>query len=597
MEPQAPFTSSDDARTARPLRHLKSYELSAPLSLERGGELPEVTVAYETYGQLNAARDNAILICHALSGDSHVAAHDADDDPGWWDLVVGPGKAIDTDRYFVVCPNVLGGCRGTTGPNFPNPATGKPYGADFPLITVGDIVETQKQLVDHLGIDRLHAVIGGSLGGHMTLTWARRFPERVDNAVALATCARLNSQSLAFDVVGRNAILLDPNYRGGQYYQHDERPSVGLAIARMLGHITYLSREAMTDKFDPDRHSPRRLQTAFETHFSVGSYLAYQSDRFVERFDANSYLTLTMAMDLFDLGATTDAIAASLAPSTCRWLVLSFSSDWLFPPAESRAIVDALIALRRSVSYCEIQTKAGHDAFLLEDELDLYGEMIRAFLDVSPHDEIEHAAEPDSPSIFNHRVDYDSIVDLLEPDASVLDLGCGNGELLARLRARGHDPVQGIELSQRAVRSCLQRGLDVVRRDINDGLAPFADQQFDYVILSHTIQAMTNVQGLLRDMLRVGRRCIVSFPNIAFRKLREQLHHEGRAPRSSALTGPNWYETSSIRFLSLLDFEDYCRDQNIDIIDRVALDTEQNLRVDNDPNLNADVVVLVIAAH
>ena len=185
----------------------------------------------------------------------------------------------------------------------------------------------------------------------------------------------------------------------------------------------------------------------------------------------------------------------------------------------------------------------------------------------------------------------------MEPDASVLDLGCGNGELLARLRARGHAPVQGIELSQRAVRSCLQRGLDVVRRDINDGLAPFADQQFDYVILSHTIQAMTNVQGLLRDMLRVGRRCIVSFPNIAFRKLREQLHHEGRAPRSSALTGPNWYETSSIRFLSLLDFEDYCRDQNIDIIDRVALDTEQNLRVDNDPNLNADVVVLVIAAR
>jgi len=223
------------------------------------------------------------LLCHALTGDSHVARHTADDAPGWWDLVVGPGKCIDTDRYFVICPNILGGCRGTTGPNSIQPSTGKPYGADFPVITVGDMVRVQRRLLEHLGIKRLLAVIGGSVGGHMVLTWATLFPDMVTGAVALATSPRLTSQALAFDIVGRNAILRDPAYQGGEYYGNGSGPAVGLALARMLGHITYLSAEAMTQKFDAQRLRPHEVRTQFETKFSVGSYLAYQGDKFVER--------------------------------------------------------------------------------------------------------------------------------------------------------------------------------------------------------------------------------------------------------------------------------------------------------------------------
>ncbi|MGA7699975.1 MAG: homoserine O-acetyltransferase [Thermoguttaceae bacterium] len=378
--PSDVFDSSDSVRTAQPLKYAQYATFHEPLQLELGGRLPEVTVAFETYGRLNSRRDNAVLICHALSGDSHVAQHDADDDPGWWDVLVGSGKPIDTDRYFVICPNCLGGCRGTTGPDSRNPATGQPYATDFPVITIGDIVEVQRRLVDHLGIERLRGVIGGSLGGHMTLCWATCLPERIAGAIAVATSARLTSQALAFDVVGRNAILRDPAYHKGRYYDQTCGPTVGLAIARMLGHITYLSRESMMQKFDAERLKPRRVQTQFETKFSVGSYLAYQGDRFGERFDANSYLTLSMAIDLFDLGDTPAELAAVLQRSTCRWLLMSFTSDWLFPPFQSREIVDALIAAGKPVSYCNVESDCGHDAFLLPNQIGTYGELIRAFL-------------------------------------------------------------------------------------------------------------------------------------------------------------------------------------------------------------------------
>ena len=297
------FESSDSARNAKPLRYAQQAVLAEPLKLVLGGTLTGVTVAYHTYSKLNAARDNAIMVCHAISGDSHVARHNAEDDPGWWELLVGPGKPVDTERYFVICPNLLGGCRGSTGPGSINPETGKPYGRDFPTITLADMVEVQGRLVEQLGIKQLLAVVGGSLGGHQALTWATRFPDRVRGVVAMATSPRLSSQSIAFDVVGRNAILRDPHFHNGQYYDKPKGPSVGLALARMIGHITYLSPEAMNQKFEADRLKPRDVAIEFEKRFSVGSYLGYQGTKFVERFDANSYLILSLAMDQFDMGA------------------------------------------------------------------------------------------------------------------------------------------------------------------------------------------------------------------------------------------------------------------------------------------------------
>jgi len=592
--------SSDSARHARPLRHAQSVKLDQPLELELGGRLAGVTVAYETYGQLNPARGNAILVCHAISGDSHVARHDEQDDPGWWDIMVGPGKPIDTARFFVICPNLLGGCRGTTGPGSTNPATGKPYGREFPTVTVGDMVEVQRRLLEHLGIGQLLAVVGGSLGGHQALTWATRFPERVQAVVPVATSPRLTSQALAFDVVGRNAIRRDPAYRGGQYYGEKRTPEVGLAIARMIGHITYLSHEAMTKKFDADRLRPRNVPTDFEKVFSVGSYLGLQGDRFVERFDANTYIALSMAMDLFDLGSTPQELAAAFRRAPCRWLVISFSSDWLFPPEQSREIVNALIASRIPVSYCNVQSACGHDAFLLPDDFPVYGEMIRAFLNNLAGQETVRTAGEDEEShgptsIFHqHRLDYDRIVELTRGRASVLDLGCGSGALLARLKRQNHLHLMGLERDERKILTCVSRGLDVIQADLNKGLGAFADQEFDCVVLSQTLQAVYDVEGVLTEMLRVGRSCIVSIPNFGYHRLRRMLAEEGRAPKSGGVLHYEWYNTPNIRFFTLADFEDFCRQKNIHVHRRIALDTEAGAEVFDDPNRNADLAIFMI---
>jgi len=595
------FASSDSVRTGRTLRYAQRATFRGPLLLEQGGRLEHVSVVYETYGRLNKRRDNAILICHALSGDSHVARHNAADDPGWWEIVVGPTKPIDTRKHFVICPNSLGGCRGTTGPNSVNPKTGKPYGADFPAITTRDIVEVQSRLVERLGIEKLRAVVGGSTGGHQVLEWATRFPERLEAAVALATSARLGAQALAFDVVGRNAILRDPNFHGGQYYGKPG-PSVGLALARMLGHITYLSAQAMQDKFDADRLRPRNVPTEFEKRFSVGSYLAYQGDKFVERFDANSYIKLSLAMDLFNLGATPEELAANLGRSRCRWLVVSYSSDWLFPPAQSREIVETLTALDKPVSYCNVASDCGHDAFLLPDDLPVYGEMVRAFLEPARPGAITAANLDDggcarSPaSIFHpHRLDYDLIMNLIPSSASVLDLGCGRGALLALLRQRGNRRLAGVELDERSVLACVQRGLDVIQADLNKGLTAFRDEQFDFVVLSHTLQAVRDVEWVISHMLRTSRRCIVSFPNFGYRKLTQMLSEQGRAPQSAGLLRYKWYDSPNIRFFTIQDFDEFCRERGITVHERIALDTESGRRIREDANRRADMAIFVIS--
>jgi homoserine O-acetyltransferase/O-succinyltransferase len=352
-----------------------------PLRLDSGAFLSPFTLAYQTYGKLNAARSNAILVCHALTGDQFVAErHPVTGKPGWWETMVGPGLPIDTDQYFVISSNVIGGCMGSTGPSDIDPATGKPYGLSFPVITVGDMVRAQALLVDHLGIDQLFAVAGGSMGGMQALQWTVSYPERVFAAIPIACAVRHSAQNIAFHEVGRQAIMADPDWRDGAYLEHGTNPARGLAVARMAAHITYLSDPALHRKFGRNLQDRARVTYGFDADFQVESYLRHQGSTFVDRFDANSYLYITRAMDYFDLAAEHGGSAArALRGVKARFCLISFTSDWLFPTPESRAIVHALNACAANVSFVEIESDKGHDAFLL-DEPELFAVM-RGFLD------------------------------------------------------------------------------------------------------------------------------------------------------------------------------------------------------------------------
>ena len=352
-----------------------------PLKLDAGVELSPYQVAYQTYGELNADRSNAILICHALTGDQHVHnVHPVTGKEGWWDSIVGPGLPIDTDRFFVICSNVLGGCLGTTGPASKNPATGEPYGLTFPVVTVRDMVRAQAALLDHLGIGQLLCVAGGSMGGMQVLQWVVTYPERIFSALPIATAARHSAQNIAFHEVGRQAVMADPGWRNGKYLVEGTSPHRGLAVARMAAHITYLSDAALHRKFGR-RLQDRELPTfGFDADFQVENYLRYQGSSFVERFDANSYLYITRAMDYFDLaGEHGDVLANAFRNLKSRVCMVSFTSDWLFPTEEARQIVHALNAAGAPVSFAEIETDKGHDAFLL-DEPELFA-IVRGFLD------------------------------------------------------------------------------------------------------------------------------------------------------------------------------------------------------------------------
>jgi homoserine O-acetyltransferase len=350
-----------------------------PLELECGQSLSPVTQAYEMYGELAPERDNAILIFHALSGDAHVAGYHTPEErkPGWWDIMVGPGKPFDTDKYVVICVNVIGGCKGSTGPASIDPQTGKPYALGFPMVTLGDMVRAQKRLIDHLGIEQLLAVTGGSMGGMMALDWAVRYPSNVAAVLAVATSARLNAQGIAFNEVGRQAIMADPNWQGGDYYAKS-LPGAGLAIARMVGHITYLSEEQMRAKFGRRLQDRESFGYDFETEFQIESYLRYQGSRFVERFDANSYLYITKAIDYFDLANGHRSLVEAFERVQAEFLVISFSSDWLYPTLESKEVVRALQANGVPTTFLEIPNTYGHDAFLLPSEE--LAEMVSGFL-------------------------------------------------------------------------------------------------------------------------------------------------------------------------------------------------------------------------
>jgi homoserine O-acetyltransferase len=352
------------------------------MELECGRSLGPLTLAYETYGRLNHDRSNAILVLHALTGDAHAAgyAHDRNDAPGWWEVMIGPGKGIDTNRYFVICSNVLGGCMGSTGPSSIDPSTGRPYALTFPMVTIGDMVRAQKKLIDSLGISRLLAVIGGSVGGMQVLEWAVRYPEYVVAAVPIATTTRHSAMAIAFNEVARQAIMKDPNWHQGDYYGRGQ-PGHGQAVARMIGHVTYLSEEALRKKFDRRLQDRGAFSYDFDTDFQVGSYLQHQGEKFVHRFDANSLLYLTKAADYFDLAEYygRGSLAQAFAPTQSNFLVVSFSSDWLYPTAQSKSMVQAMKKNNLQVSFCEIEFDYGHDSFLVPNPP--LSQLISGFLD------------------------------------------------------------------------------------------------------------------------------------------------------------------------------------------------------------------------
>jgi len=353
----------------------EEFQCAAPpdtMQLESGVKFGPIMLAYETYGALNSQKDNAILIAHALTGDAHAAGYHSqeDDKPGWWDIMVGPGKGIDTDKYFVICSNILGSCMGTTGPSSIHPDTGKPYGMKFPVVTIHDMVKAQRLLIDSMGIEKLLCVVGGSIGGMQVLDWCVQYPDKVFSAIPLATTTRHSALAIAFNEVARQAIIGDPNWKNGDYYENGQKPDLGLAVARMIGHITYLSDESMRIKFGRELQDKTDFSFNFDADFQVESYLRYQGKKFVERFDANSFLYITKAADYFDLerqygsGSAVEAFSKTQA----KFLVVSFTSDWLYPTYQSRSMVKAMKKCGLDVSFCEIEAQWGHDAFLLPNE-------------------------------------------------------------------------------------------------------------------------------------------------------------------------------------------------------------------------------------
>jgi homoserine O-acetyltransferase len=359
----------------------QSLQFDQPLELDCGRVLPEYELVYETYGTPNADRSNAILVCHALSGDHHAAGYNSEEDrkPGWWEACIGPGKPLDTNRFFIVSVNNLGSCKGSSGPNTINPETGRYWGPDFPIVTVRDWVHSHARLADALGIEQWAAVVGGSLGGMQVMQWAIDYPDRLRHAVIIAGAPRLSAQNIAFNEVARQAIMSDPEFHEGYYLEHGTVPRHGLMLARMLGHITYLSDEAMRAKFGRELRTDQ-INFGYDVDFQVESYLRYQGQSFVDRFDANTYLLMTRALDYFDPAAEhDDDLAAALAPVTARSLVISFTSDWRFSPERSREIVKALLDGNKSVAYAEVQAHQGHDAFLMP--IAQYMAVFRAYMD------------------------------------------------------------------------------------------------------------------------------------------------------------------------------------------------------------------------
>jgi homoserine O-acetyltransferase/O-succinyltransferase len=548
----------------------------SPLLLTCGATLPEFELAFETYGELNAARSNAVLICHALNASHHVAGwyDNEPDNVGWWDNMVGPGKPLDTNRFFVVGVNNLGSCFGSTGPQSINPETGAAWGGDFPVVTVEDWVDAQARLADRLGISQFAAVMGGSLGGMQALAWAIRYPKRIRHALAIAAAPNLSAQNIAFNEVARQAIMTDPDFHDGNFAAHGTLPRRGLRIARMIGHITYLSDLQMEEKFG--RQLRDGLRFSFAPEFEIESYLRYQGEKFAEYFDANTYLRITKALDYFDPATATGGdLARALAPAECKFLVAAFATDWRFPPARSREIVKALVDHRRDVCYAEIDAPHGHDAFLLDDPQ--YHALIRAYfrniaLDAPGSTTLPGAGAKRRTGELEQRTrrtDFATIANWVPSGAHVLDLGCGDGSLLAYLREERDVHGYGIEIADDGVLASVTNGVNVLQSNLESGLAGFDDASFDCVILSQTLQAMRRTEEIVAEMLRVGREVIVTFPNFGHWSHRWQIL-KGRMPVSDRLPY-QWYDTPNIHLCTVADFDAFLRERNCAVEKRVVL--------------------------
>jgi homoserine O-acetyltransferase len=575
-----------------------------PLKLQSGKSLGPIDVAYETYGKLDDKGENVILICHALSGNAHVAGYNSGEDtkPGWWDVMIGPGKAIDTNKYFVMCTNFLGGCSGTTGPSSINPKTSKPYGLDFPIITVADMVEVQRLLLDKLGIKQLLAIIGGSLGGMQVLQWTIKYSDFVKSGIVVAATARLNAQSIAFDAVGRSAILADSNFANGQYHSAEQGPDHGLGIARMIGHITYLSEESMRQKFGRELRKSEKYNYDFDSEFSVETYLDHQGQTFVERFDANSYLYITKAMDYFDLANEYGTLGQAFENTSSRFLVMSITSDWLFTPGQSQEIVNTLVAGGKDVSYCNMKSHYGHDAFLLEQHT--VGMLVGGFIDAT-YEKLQPGSTATLPppkvererrSVKRGRVDYELIDSLIEPDSKVLDVGCGDGELLSRLIADKNVSGEGIEIDQDMIIHCIGRGLSVIHCDIEEGLSQYATDSFDYAILSKTLQTVSDTEKVFKELLRVAKKVVVSFPNFGHWRCRLQLMFGGRSPRTRQLPY-RWYNSPNTHCLSIDDFDTFCQELGVTVEKKIPLRGSSLKPVRFAPNVFADQAVYVTSKY
>jgi homoserine O-acetyltransferase len=566
-----------------------------PLPLACGRTLDSFALAYETYGTLNAERSNAVLVCHALNASHHVAGYYEGDEEnvGWWDNMVGPGKPLDTRRFFVVGVNNLGSCFGSSGPTTNNPATGKPWGADFPIVTVEDWVDAQTRLADRLGIERWAAVMGGSLGGMQALAWAIRYPHRIRHALVIAAAPNLSAENIAFNEVARQAILTDPDFHGGHFAAAQTKPRRGLRVARMIGHITYLSDQQMEARFG--RQLRDGLQFSFAPEFQIESYLRYQGEKFADYYDANTYLRITKALDYFDPAASTGgSFAKALAPATCKFLVISFTTDWRFPAARSREIVKALVENKRDVSYAEIEAPHGHDAFLLDDEQ--YHAIVASYFDRAARDLKDYSTFRLGPEISRavgervaqaKRADYAAIAGWVPQKASVLDLGCGDGSLLAFLAREREVRGYGVEITEAGVRASIANSVNVIQRDLEAGLAGFDDDSFDLVILSQTLQAMRHIEEIVAEMLRVGAHAIVSFPNFGYWRHRLQILR-GRMPVSESLPY-QWYDTPNVHLCTVADFDAFLESRGCDIEDRVVL--ADGRRVGLAPNLRGELAI------